>query len=137
MRVLSFLLLVTLAAVSAKSPLNGALDTFIKLYKEETNISCDEAIDNLLLDLPNMGSIFYAIINGKYLGVWGDYTSCKLDATNGTYVLVTVDGKYIGPGPFTRGGAGYKTPLSSRVGMCVPQQCTEQDMKKLDASFIS
>lgn len=39
-----------------------------------------------------MGSIWYILFNGWYLGAWGDYGSCLADATYGQYVLVTMDG---------------------------------------------
>ena len=32
------------------------------------NLNCDEAIDQLLLKLPDMGSVYYALLNGWYLG---------------------------------------------------------------------
>jgi hypothetical protein len=32
------------------------------------DLNCDQAIDELLLRLPDFGSIFYAIVNGWYIG---------------------------------------------------------------------
>ena len=32
------------------------------------DLNCDQAIDELLLRLPEFGSIFYALVNGWYLG---------------------------------------------------------------------
>ena len=69
-----------------------------------SNITCDEAIDNLLFQLPDFGSIFYVILNGWYLGQWGDYDACASDTTYGQFVLATINGDYVGPVIFPRGG---------------------------------
>lgn len=54
------------------------------LDKEDlSEVSCDEAIDNLILGVPNLGSLFYVILNGWYLGQWGDYEACNGDVTEG------------------------------------------------------
>jgi hypothetical protein len=49
------------------------------------NLTCDEAIDRLygnIVDPANMmGSLAYLLMNGWYLGNWGDYGSCVADAT--------------------------------------------------------
>ena len=70
------------------------------MLKED--MSCDEAKKFLTTNL-NIGSIFYILLNGWYLGQWGDYSSCLADATYGQYVLVTMNGKYQGGADFTRG----------------------------------
>jgi len=80
-----------------------------------------------------MGSIFYALVNGYYLGAWGDYGSCVADATYGQYVMVTIDGDYSPKNPlFTRGAFGKYSNFSSRIGLCMPLQCNETDMRKMD-----
>lgn len=58
--------------------------------------TCDDAINALYLNATNFdfGSIFYILLNGWYLGAWGDYGSCLVDATYGQYILVTIDGDY-------------------------------------------
>ena len=60
------------------------------------DMTCQQAIDQLLLDATkfDFGSIFYVLLNGWYLGAWGDYGSCVADATYGQYVLVTMEGNY-------------------------------------------
>lgn len=89
------------------------------------NLNCDQAIDELLLKLPSFGSLFYALLNGWYLGQWADYSSCLADATDSQYVLATVNGNYSGNYQFTRGGIGRFTDgLSTRMGLCFPKQCT-------------
>ena len=81
----------------------------------------------------SMGSIFYALVNGYYLGAWGDYGSCVADATYGQYVMVTIDGDYSPKNPlFTRGAFGKYSNFSSRIGLCMPLQCNETDMRKMD-----
>ena len=86
-----------------------------------------------------MGSIFYTLLNGYYLGAWGDYGSCVSDATYGQYIMVTINGNYDTKTKplFTRGAFGKYSNFSSRVGLCMPSQCNETDMKKLDPYYIS
>jgi len=55
-------------------------------------LNCDQAIDQLLLKLPDVSSLFYALVNGWYLGQWADYSSCLTDAANSQYILATVKG---------------------------------------------
>jgi len=50
-------------------------------------LTCSQAIDALILSLPEMGSIYYALANGWYLGQMGDYATCHGEATNGQFVL--------------------------------------------------
>jgi hypothetical protein len=73
------------------------------------DLNCDQAIDELLLRLPDFGSIFYAIVNGWYIGQWADYSSCLSDAADSQYLLATVIGTYNGQIEFTRGGIGKFT----------------------------
>jgi hypothetical protein len=49
----------------------------------DTNLSCDDAMNQLILQLPSPGSIFYALMNGWYLGQWADYSTCLADTNNG------------------------------------------------------
>ncbi len=70
-----------------------------KIQSDELN--CDQAIDELLLRLPDIGSIFYALVNVWYLGEWADYSSCLADAADIQYVLATVRGTYDGTVAFT------------------------------------
>lgn len=89
---------------------------------ETANLTCDQAIDELLLRLPDIGSIFYALVNGWYLGEWADYSSCLADAADSQYVLATVTGTYAGTVDFTRGGIGkYTDGFSTRMGLCFPK----------------
>jgi hypothetical protein len=85
-------------------------------------LNCDQAIDELLLRLPEFGSIFYALVNGWYLGQWADYSSCLGDATDSQYVLATVNGDYGGPFEFSRGGFGkYTGGFATHMGLCFPK----------------
>jgi hypothetical protein len=61
-----------------------------------TALSCDQAINQLIFDLPSKGSIFYLIVNGAYLGQMGDFASCYSDAVDGQYMLASVTGNYTG-----------------------------------------
>ena len=100
MQILSIVKLATLGVVL--SCLNGSdarrtgtplkitdiLDTFDLLPKTTEqrattnwNVNCSTAINQLLTDATNMGTLFYALLNGLYLGQWGDYESCLVDAT--------------------------------------------------------
>ena len=103
-------------------------------------MNCSEAIDQLLLNAANidLGSIFYVLLNGWYLGAWGDYGSCVADATYGQYVLVTMEGNYDqkNQATFTRGGLGKYKEFATHVGMCVPMQCGEADLKTMDSHFL-
>ena len=76
-----------------------------------------------------MGSIYYLILSGSYLGQWGDYESCLKNANQGNYVLATINGKYIGTARFTRGGSGKFVDFSTRLGLCVPKQCNMADLQ--------
>jgi len=85
-----------------------------------------------------MGSIFYTLLNGYYLGAWGDYGSCVSDATYGQYIMVIINGTYSSKKPlFTRGAFGKYSNFSSRVGLCMPSQCNEGDMFKLNSYYQS
>ena len=93
------------------------------------NLNCDESIDELLLKLPDMGSVFYALVNGWYLGQWADYSSCLVAAADSQYVLATVRGTYTGQIEFTRGGIGkYTDGFTTRMGLCFPKQCTVKEV---------
>ena len=99
--------------------------------------SCSEAVSAILSNLPNTGSLYYILVNGWYMSEWGDYSTCLADATDAQYVFVTINGNYSGPALFTRGAQGKYTPFSAKVGMCVPKQCTLDDMKSMDNHFIT
>lgn len=100
-------------------------------------INCDQAIDELLLRIPNFGSLFYALLNGWYLGQWADYSSCLMDASDSQYVLATVSGNYSGPYHFTRGGEGKFTDgLETKMGLCFPKQCTKEEVEYFTHDLI-
>ena len=54
--------------------LNHAMDELKAVWTDNAaspvseSLNCDHAIDELLLRLPDMGSLFYALVNGWYLG---------------------------------------------------------------------
>jgi len=74
--------------------------------------------------------LFYALVNGWFLGQWGDYGSCLMDTTNGTYVLANITGVYQGDYRFPRGGQGKFVPYSTVMGLCVPNVCTDENLEK-------
>ncbi len=78
----------------------------------------------MLLKLPDVSSLFYALVNGWYLGQWADYSSCLTDAANSQYVLATVSGN-LDPNTkiqFTRGGQGkYSGGFTTSMGLCFPK----------------
>lgn len=79
MRILYLSFLISLVAVAhgVQTPhFEKMLNNFKKVYQKEQNMPCDQSIDNLLLDITNLGTLFYALGNGKYLGGWGDYDTC-------------------------------------------------------------
>ncbi len=45
--------------------------------------------------------------------------------------MATITGTYNGTARFTRGGAGKFIDFSSRVGLCVPKQCTADDLQRI------
>ena len=97
-------------------------ETLFATDAEDPSLTCDHAIDALILRLPSAGSLLYALFNGWYLGQWADYTSCLTDATNSQYILATVSGDYKGALEFTRGGLGKFSPeLTTRMGLCFPK----------------
>ena len=85
-----------------------------------------------MIDATNFdfGSIFYILMNGWYLGGWGDYGSCLMDVYYGSYVMVTIDGDYDmkNQAVFTRGAMGKYRKFSTGIGLCVPYQCQEDDL---------
>ena len=100
-------------------------------------LNCDQAIDEHLLRLPDIGSIFYALVNGWYLGEWADYSSCLADAKDAQYVMATVTGNYKGTVDFTRGGVGkYTNGFSTRMGLCFPKQCTIDEVRYFTENLI-
>lgn len=92
----------------------------------QQNLTCDQAIDRLYSNIvdPNqiMGSLFYLLVNGWYLGNWGDYGSCLADATDSQYILATVTGEYDRKNKklFTRGSFGKYSNFTTRLGLCLP-----------------
>jgi hypothetical protein len=101
------------------------------------NLNCDQAIDELLLRLPDFGSIFYALVNGWYIGQWADYSSCLADAADSQYVLATVKGTYNGQIEFTRGGIGkFSNGFGTRMGLCFPKQCTLDEVRYFTEDLI-
>lgn len=46
-------------------------------------------------------------------------------------------GNYAGSADFTRGGAGKFDNFSTYLGMCIPKQCNETDVKSMDSHFIN
>ena len=86
------------------------------------NLTCDQAIDELILRIPQFGSVFYALVNGWYLGQWADYSSCLSDATDSQFVMASIVGEYDGPFEFSRGGEGkYTGGFSTKMGLCFPK----------------
>lgn len=104
------------------------------------DMTCQQSIDELLLKMVNFdfGAIFYVLLNGWYLGAWGDYAACISDATYGQYVLVTMTGDYDPSNPiFTRGAFGKYNKFQTNVGMCVPTQCSETDMLSMTPHYTA
>jgi len=88
--------------------------------------------------LPDIGSLFYALVNGWYLGEWADYSSCLADAAESQYILATVSGQYKGEIDFTRGGEGkFTNGFSTRMGLCFPKQCTTEDVRTYTEELIT
>jgi len=101
------------------------------------DLNCDQAMDELLLRLPDLGSIFYGLLNGWYLGQWADYASCLQAAADSQYVLATVKGQYNGAIEFTRGGIGkYTDGFTTRMGLCFPKQCTLDEVRYFTEELI-
>ena len=114
------------------------VDTTEDVDPANPGYNCDEAIDALILQLPNMGSVLYVLFNGWYLGQWADYSSCLRDATNSQYVLADIQGTYNGDVEFTRGGMGKFSPnLSTRMGLCFPKQCKKAEIDTYTRDWIS
>ncbi len=78
-----------------------------------STLTCDQAVNQLIFDLPSKGSIFYLIVNGAYLGQMGDFASCYTDTVDGQYMLASVTGNYEGQYAFPRGSFGKYTPFTT------------------------
>ena len=64
-----------------------------KLTKEDPSLdslTCSEMVNHILADFPAPGSLYYVLVNGLYLGEYGDYASCRVSTTNGKYILANV-----------------------------------------------
>jgi hypothetical protein len=77
---------------------------------EFDGLDCSQAINKLLFELPAFSTISYFIMNGLYLGQYGDYASCQTSAKDSQFLLATVTGQYDGPFPFDRGVFGKYVP---------------------------
>ena len=67
------------------------------------------------------GAIYYLLVNGWYLGAWGDFDSCiNGDTTYGQYILVTINGIYNQSAIYTRGSIGRFSNFSTNIGLCMP-----------------
>jgi len=91
-------------------------------------MDCQQAISRLIKDLPDKGSIFYVLENGIFLNQWEDWESCLLSANQAQFVRVEMKGNYTGQAQFTRGGVGKFHNFSTFMGICIPRQCTQQDL---------
>ena len=90
-----------------------------------------------MLRLPDFGSVFYALVNGWYIGQWADYSSCLSDAADSQYLLATVSGTYDGKIEFTRGGMGkFSNGFGTRMGLCFPKQCTVDEVRYFTQDLI-
>ena len=92
-------------------------------------LSCDFVVNQLLLHITQFKSIFYFLVNGWYLGQLGDYASCRTFTNNGQYVLATIKGDYTADYSFTRGSYGKYIPFSTQMGLCIPKQCSIDNVK--------
>ena len=106
------------------------------------DMTCDMAVDRLYMNLNTsdaFGSIFYVLVNGWYLGNWGDYGSCLSDATYGQYIMTTISGDYDQKNKplFTRGAYGKYSNFTTRLGLCMPKQCKEADLEAMNEKYIN
>ena len=70
------------------------------------DLTCSEMVNHIIMDFPAMGSAYYLLVNGAYLGEFGDYSSCRISTTNGQYMLATLKGDYVLEYPYARGTVG-------------------------------
>lgn len=76
-----------------------------------------------------MGSLYYALANGWYLGQMGDYATCHGEATNAQFVLAQMNGDYNADFPFSRASFGKYFDFQAQVGLCFPKQCSTDEIK--------
>ena len=114
---------------------NGASDSIniepqslAKLDISDPDLSCDYVTNQLITHITKPTSLFYFLVSGWYLGQLGDYASCRTYANNGQYMLATISGEYTADYTFTRGSYGKYFPFSTQVGVCVPKQCTVDEV---------
>ena len=99
------------------------------------SLDCDAMVNHLILNF-NFNAAFYFLVNGWYLGQLGDYASCRTFSQNGQYILATVNGTYTGDNVFTRGSYGKYMGFSTQMGLCVPEQCSREDITKTIGPLI-
>jgi hypothetical protein len=93
-------------------------------------------INQLILEFPAPGSAYYLITNGWYIGQLGDYGACDVNTLNGQYMLITVDGEYTGPYPFTRGSIGKYQSFAPQQGFCVPRNCDAETVLRIVGPLV-
>jgi hypothetical protein len=87
---------------------------------------------------PSSSAIFYLIVNGWYLGQLGDYSSCEVFTLNGSYMLADIAGDYSDIDyTFTRGTLGKYFDFRTQMGLCVPRQCTTDEIYDVFAPLLT
>lgn len=100
------------------------------IYKEVNEQSCQDAIVSSLMDLTDASAAMYVLSTGTFLNNWGSYDACIKSAIGSAFWMVKASGKVTRPNlPATEN--------DFRTGLCVPKDCTEDDIKTgLERIFI-
>lgn len=97
-------------------------------YYGDEESKCADALTDALLTLKDISNVYLILSTGKYLDNWGAYGSCIDSVETGAYWMTTVTG-------IPRDTEG-KSNITFYTGLCVPKDCTEEDMTGLNELFL-
>lgn len=100
-----------------------------KGYDGTEEKSCSDALTETLMNIDDLNNIYLILSTGKYLDNWGAYGSCIDSVEGGAYWMVTTTGP-------PANVENDKANLTFYTGLCVPSDCSEDDMHNLNELFV-
>ena len=94
----------------------------------ESSKEWSDAITDALINLHDLANAYFVLSTGKYLNNWGAYGSCIDSVDGGTYWMVTTTGK-------VKGASESSQNVTYHTGLCVPKDCTIEDMVQMNGLF--
>lgn len=81
-----------------------------------------------MINLHDLANAYFVLSTGKYLNNWGAYGSCVDSVEGGTYWMVTTTGT-------AKGASSSTNKITYHTGLCVPKDCTIDDMQQMNDLF--